>query len=930
MTTQPQIKPLLLAWLQENGMRVAIFGLMLLLFGLYVVSEKNTDHANNARQNTLLLSEELRQSSDNLTRMARTYVVTGDPIYKKHFEEIISIRDGLLPRPVDYHNSYWDLVLAHAPHPRQEGPSIPLLLLMQRAGFTSSELAKLTEAKTGSDALVLREREAMALVEGAGEQLQTRRAQAIEQLHNLAFHQAKAKVMRPIIEVNAMAEARTLAAVHQAEQRARNLRLSFIACSGLLMLLLWRSQRRALRLLGGSPSAVHAHMTRLGRGDFSEMGSPKSVPEHSVLGWLAEAQTSLAQLQRQREEITQKNARLSHLYQALSQCNQAIVRCKSEDELFEQVCEVVVRYGGMKMAWVAVLAEDGVSIRAQAAFGTGTDYVNALHVSINANDPSGRGPIGTAYREDRPFWCQDFQHANATLPWQQQGQRFGWASSAALPLHRSGKVVAILALYADVVDAFDEATQNLLQEMEMDIDYALSHLAQIQQRKMAEDRIQHLAHFDALTQLPNRVELHQRAEYALSLAQRSQCPVALMFLDLDHFKDINDSLGHSVGDALLVELAQRLHAVLREEDIIARLGGDEFIFLLYDIDATGAGMVAQKLLDVLEQPFRVEGNDLSISGSIGIAMYPNDGLDLESLSQRADAAMYQVKKDGRSGYHFFTPEMQARSARHLQLVNALRQALEQGQFQLHYQPQVSLADHRILGAEVLLRWHHPELGWVFPAEFVPAAEDCGLIVPIGAWVLRQAVRQAQAWVGAGLQPITIAVNVSAVQFRQPGLPALISQILQEENWPAALLELELTEGVAMHDPQRAIAVMHDLHQRDIRLSIDDFGTGYSSLSYLKQFKVYKLKIDQSFVRDISTDPDDRAIVRAVIQMAQSLGLQTIAEGVETSGQWTFLQEQGCNEVQGYYYSKPLPAEAFFALARQRQTSEFSLGVGGER
>jgi len=439
----------------------------------------------------------------------------------------------------------------------------------------------------------------------------------------------------------------------------------------------------------------------------------------------------------------------------------------------------------------------------------------------------------------------------------------------------------------------------------------------ISERKQAEEQIQYLAHFDALTGLPNRAQLTDRAEYAISLAQRGQRPLAVMFLDLDHFKDINDTLGHSVGDALLVELARRLRLVLRTADTVSRFGGDEFIFVLDGIDTHEAAHVAKKLLDVIAEPYRVEPYDLNVTGSIGIALFPGDGADLETLSKNADAAMYRAKQEGRNAYRFYTAEMQARSARHLQLVNALRQAIEHDQLQVHYQPQMSMPEGRIVGAEALLRWTHPELGPISPGEFIPAAEESGLILPIGEWVLRHAVRQAKFWLQDGFAPLVMAVNLSAVQFRHPDLPNLVTRILAEEGLPPECLELELTEGVAMHDPQGAIAVMNDLHERGVHMSIDDFGTGYSSLSHLKKFKVYKLKIDQSFVRDISTDPEDKAIVGAVIRMAQSLGLLTIAEGVETAGQLAFLREQGCDEVQGYYFSKPLPPDQFEVFARSK-------------
>jgi len=439
----------------------------------------------------------------------------------------------------------------------------------------------------------------------------------------------------------------------------------------------------------------------------------------------------------------------------------------------------------------------------------------------------------------------------------------------------------------------------------------------VSERKAAEQRVHFLAHFDALTGLPNRTHLNDRAKYALSLAQRNQTSLAVMFLDLDHFKDINDTLGHSVGDALLVDLAKRLGLVLREEDTVARLGGDEFIFLLYGIDARGAAMVAKKLLATIAEPFRVDQYDLNITGSMGIAIYPDDGKDLETLSKNADVAMYRAKQEGRQGFCYFTAEMQQRSARHLSLVNALRLALERDQLSVHFQPQIAINNGAIVGAEALLRWTHPALGRISPAEFIPAAEESGLIMPIGEWVLRHAVRQAKYWLQDGLPPLVMAVNLSAIQFRHPDLPDLVSRILDEEGLAPEYLELELTEGVAMHDPKGVIAIMHDLHERGVRMSIDDFGTGYSSLSYLKKFKVYKLKIDQSFVRDISTDAEDKAIVGAVIRMSQSLGLLTIAEGVETPAQLAFLREQGCDEVQGYYYSKPLPATDFAAFMAAR-------------
>jgi diguanylate cyclase (GGDEF)-like protein/PAS domain S-box-containing protein len=440
----------------------------------------------------------------------------------------------------------------------------------------------------------------------------------------------------------------------------------------------------------------------------------------------------------------------------------------------------------------------------------------------------------------------------------------------------------------------------------------------ITDKRRDEKRLLQLANFDQLTGLPNRALLNERFSYAFSLAQRSRDNLAVMFLDLDHFKNINDTLGHSIGDKFLIEVAKRLKASLRDEDTVSRLGGDEFILVFPGTNSDGAAMVASKLLEVVSKPYQIDEHELVGTPSIGIAIYPNDGDNFEDLLKNADAAMYRVKQESRNNFRFFTAEMQSHSERNLQLVNAMRHALERNEFHLLYQPQVTLSDGHIIGAEALLRWQHPELGLISPAEFIPIAEDSGQIITIGEWVLREAVTQMKAWMDSGLPPMVVAVNLSAIQFRQPNLAELVTSILSEAHLPAEYLELELTEAVAMDDPQIAVNIMDDLFARGIRMSIDDFGTGYSSLSYLKRFKVNKLKIDQSFVRDISEDPEDKAIVTAIINLASSLGMHTIAEGVETASQLAFLRLQGCDEVQGYYFSKPLPSVQFEEFVRKQK------------
>ncbi|MDD4854828.1 MAG: EAL domain-containing protein [Sulfuricurvum sp.] len=960
---------------------IAVLILFAITFNIYVYSEKQLDRANEMRLRSFVLADELRQSSDDLTRMVRTYIVTKNPLYKEHYQEILDIRNGLKTRPINYQNIYWDLVGLDNKRPRPySNQALPLIEMMRQAGFTKHEFDKLTEAKNNSDTLTETEFAAMKLIESKDSEIQMSRQQqkALELLHDEAYHNAKASIMRPIDEFYVLMSQRTAMAVHNAQVTAFVLRILFVLIGLFLLFMLWRLNKTLNALLGSSVDDLYTHIKHIGQGNFSIPITVKSGEENSILGWLGETQSTLKNL------IT-SNERLKQLYAALSQCNQAIVRCKDKEELFPIICRDAVIFGGMKMASISMLNEENQQMELITFYGESTEYTNKL------------------------------------------------------PLYRNGKAVGVFTLYAQEIDAFDKVAQKLLKEMAMDISFALesferdtarkeietalqksqkhlltiienepecvklvdlkgkliemnpaglrmlevdtleeaqrytlasyilpqwrapfielykrvingenailefeiqglkgtrrwleTHAAPLRdhngnitmllgitrdttQRKHNEEQIRYLANYDSLTGLPNRAQLDLQIKNLLSLAKRNDKKITVMFLDLDHFKDINDTLGHSVGDTLLIQASARLQSLLREEDMIARLGGDEFIILLPNIQMNGATQVAQKLLEIFAHPFQIKEQELSISASIGIALYPNDGTDFETLYKNADTAMYRAKHEGRNGYCFFTNEMQEHSARNLELSNALRHALEKNQFQLHYQPQISSKDGKIIGAEALLRWHHPEHGNISPLEFIPILEENGLILLIGEWVLRTAVSQAKEWMEQGSQPIIMAVNISAVQFRHLSLPDTVSSILREVGLPPEYLELELTESVAMHDPQKAIDVMNNLHDRGIRMSIDDFGTGYSSLSHLKKFKVYKLKIDQSFVRDITIDQEDKAIVSAIISMSKRLGLQTIAEGVETAEQLEYLQQEGCDEIQGFFYSQPLSAREFEAF-----------------
>ncbi|MBW7862026.1 MAG: EAL domain-containing protein [Rhodocyclaceae bacterium] len=431
----------------------------------------------------------------------------------------------------------------------------------------------------------------------------------------------------------------------------------------------------------------------------------------------------------------------------------------------------------------------------------------------------------------------------------------------------------------------------------------------ISERKEAEARIEFLAHHDALTRLPNRILLRDRLEQALAHAERAGTRVALLFLDLDRFKTINDSLGHAVGDQLLLALVQRLGACVRDTDTISRLGGDEFVVVLTELrDADAAATVAQKIVEVMSAPFDIDTHHLTTSFSIGISLHPEDGYDFDTLLKKADTAMYHAKDGGRNTYRFFTEQMNVHALERLMIQSRMRQALEQAEFVLLYQPQIELGGGRVFGVEALARWNNPELGMLGPDRFIPIAEESGQIVTLGAWVLREACRQGQAW-RAGGRRLSVAVNVSPLQLQQADFCDIVHQALDASGFDPALLELELTESALIQNAESTLETVRRLKALGIRISIDDFGIGYSSLSYLKRFAVDRIKIDRSFIRDILTDPEDAAIVRAVIQMARSLNLKTLAEGVETQEQLDYLRSEQCGEVQGFLYARPLPADA---------------------
>ncbi len=430
----------------------------------------------------------------------------------------------------------------------------------------------------------------------------------------------------------------------------------------------------------------------------------------------------------------------------------------------------------------------------------------------------------------------------------------------------------------------------------------------ISERVQDKERLDHLAYYDQLTNLPNRTLLMDRLNHALARARRFKYKVAVMFLDLDRFKIVNDSYGHHIGDKVLEEISAKLSAMIREADTLARFGGDEFILLIEQFDdLPGIEIVAKKILAILKEPVLIGSRKFHLSASIGISIFPEDGRNSDKLLRRADAAMYRAKEGGRNAYYFFKAKTELRAQKLLKLENEMRSAIDDNHFILHYQPQVNLKTREIIGFEALIRWQHPINGMISPGDFIPLAEETGMIISVGRWALETACLQARRWQSQG-KPTKVAVNISALQFRAGNFPGLIEKILLQSGLSPEFLELELTESIVMGDVGKVIDTMHELSDLGVSIAIDDFGTGYSSLNYLKRFPMKRLKIDQSFISDVEKDPNSAAIADAVISLGQSLGLEVLAEGVETEGQMHFLLERGCTQAQGFLFGRPVPAE----------------------
>jgi diguanylate cyclase (GGDEF)-like protein len=615
-------------------------------------------------------------------------------------------------------------------------------------------------------------------------------------------------------------------------------------------------------------------------------------------------------------EHEEERARIACMVSALSMTNEAVMRAGSRDKLFQLVCEAAVLGGKFTTTTIALAEPESDFLRVVAATGPGADASRNVKIAVSAAYPEGRGLTGTAFRTGQPCISNDYLADHGRSAFHGIARSTGAQSGAALPLLSRGRAVGALLFMSAERDTFTPEFVELLQRLADNVSFALENFDRADERERAEERIKYLATHDSLTDLPNRAMFGQLLNFSIMTARRYRRHFAVLLIDLDRFKIINDSLGHAAGDTLLVEMASRLRSGVRASDVVARLGGDEFVILLNEITESHQVMiVARHLLSALGKPLELSGHECRVTASIGIAMFPEDGADEQTLTKHADIAMYLAKEEGKNDARFFSNEIKAQSIERLTMETSLRHALDRDELRLHYQPKLDVSSGRIAGVEALLRWAHPELGMLPPMRFIPLAEETGLIVPIGRWVMKTACAQNMAWKREGLPPLSMAINVSPRQFSDEHLLRDVDDVLAASGMDPGLLQIEITESMVMLNVERAVQLLDAIRSRGVRLAIDDFGTGYSSMSMMKRFPIDTIKIDRSFIRDLPQNSEDKAIAQAIIGMGKALGLTIVAEGVETSEQEEFLREHACDEIQGFLFSKPVPAENIPALLR---------------
>ncbi len=837
-----------------------MFFLCFAFFLWYAQAEKAIDRANEFRYQSYQLADELRQSSDSLSRMAQSYVLTGEPIYKKHYLEIIKIRDGKAPRPLQYDRIYWDLVRADDERPFPSGVPVDLLISMKSIGISDLDMLPLQQAKYFSDALGKRERKAMTLIEARHSISAAQRLRAIAMVSDESYRQAKANIMLPINQFYAQIDEVSRQAVSQAEHRALLLRNSVIFCTFILLIAMWRTYRTLNVILGCKVSELRAYMLRLGSGDF-KFQLPAFKTKDSVLAWIADSQHNLARLSAEQKRT-----------------------------------EVALRESEARLT--AIL--DGNKIQMWAFDGTQYTYINKQWFDFTGQRPaellSVENWIAVVHPDDLAK-STEVRLAN----WESKTEHDNYFRL----LRHDGEY---RDFYSHAMPIYDSAEQfSGFQGFNIDVT----------DRKRAEDEIKFLAFYDPLTQLANRRLMTDRMNQQLALARRSGEFLAICMIDLDGFKQVNDELGHNAGDALLVEVAHRLKASLRETDTASRFGGDEFSLILGNFKKVSeCEQSLTRLISSLAEPYLINGQIARVTASVGATLFPNDGATADLLLRHADQAMYEAKKNGKNCYFLFNPSQQNQAHSIQAMLVKIELALHNQELLLLYQPQVDCKLGKVVGMEGLIRWNHPVLGLLSPSEFIPLIEHDDLIIRIGEWTIQQALAQLKVCQAHGFE-LDLSVNISAKHLHQTDFVSRLTDFLTD--YPDEIrkhLRIEIVETAALEDINQVAKTIKQCRDLGIHFAIDDFGTGFSSLAHLKHLQVDELKIDKSFIQGMMTNPEDLAIVKGVIGLAASFKYRVIAEGVESSEPILRLIEMGCDLIQGFAISRPLPPAKMTEWLRQ--------------
>jgi diguanylate cyclase (GGDEF)-like protein/PAS domain S-box-containing protein len=949
------------------------------IFVAYVYAEKRIDVANGQRVYSLKVIGELRQSSDDLSRMVRSYIATGEHRFKSHFNEIIAIRNGQAARPINYHQVYWDLVGEDNQRPRPAGSRIALMDLAKDAGLTSTELAALQQAKIQSDALALIEVKAMQLLErpetDPAQKLKNKE-QALLAVFDANYHAAKKAIMQPIANAYSLVGERTAHEVEDALFYAFSMRILFIFSGLLLFYSLWDIKRVHNSILGASVSHLYEQIKAMGRGEVLQNSELRKAKPGSIMSWLGATQVrlnssiqerqSLIQSLQQKEqyqrtlidsipfvvwlkdihgrylEVNRKFAEefpgkdiseltgktdaelfdpqraLSHVVhdkQVLSAGEPQVIQSQHKigvGQHWFETYKAPVLVGGEKVGTVGLSRDITLEHTAANKLRLSASVFTHAREGIMITDPLGIIiDINEAFTEITGYSAKQ---AIGCTPRLLQSERHDEQSFGALwqSLQQQGFWSGELwSRKASGEEYFQSLTLSAVLDEKAQLQHYVGLFSDITNQYQQQQYLEKIALYDGMTGLPNRSALTHQLQFLLKKSSEEQL-LAIAYLDLDGFKEINDRHGHETGDQFLIALSERLKAQLVGEELLARIGGDEFVVLLPQLGDKKAGMQKiQQILDAVAKPLKIDEWMLSVSASVGLTFYPQaDTTEAEQLIRQADHAMYQAKQDGKNRCHIFDTDY-ARSLRgHQETILEIRQALVQKQFRLFYQPKVNMHTGEVIGAEALIRWLHPHKGMVAPALFLPAIEQHSLGVELGYWVIEDALRQLAEWQRQGMT-IPVSVNISAYHLQQLDFVNRLQLLLHfYSEVPPSLLQLEILETSALNDLNHVQAVMQACIRSGVSFALDDFGTGYSSLTYLKRLPASVLKIDQSFVRDMLVDPDDLAILKGIIVLANEFKREIVAEGVETTEHGELLLQLGCTHAQGYGIARPMPAEQF--------------------